>query len=60
MFVGTSYIPSMKAFLEDGKLFGRGATDDKAPVLGWINVIETMQKNNIDIPVNIKVIKLHL
>ena len=40
---------------QDGKLFGRGATDDKAPVLGWINAIETMQQLKIDLPVNMKV-----
>ena len=28
---------------KDGKLWGRGATDDKGPVLGWINVIEAFQ-----------------
>lgn len=23
-----------------GRLYGRGSTDDKGPVLGWINVME--------------------
>lgn len=27
-----------------GKMFGRGSTDDKGPVLGWINAIEAHQK----------------
>jgi nonspecific dipeptidase len=39
---------------KDGKLFGRGSTDDKGPVLGWLNVIETMQKLKIEIPINLK------
>ncbi|VDD85784.1 unnamed protein product [Enterobius vermicularis] len=39
---------------KDGKLFGRGSTDDKGPVVGWVNAIETLQKNNIEVPVNIK------
>ncbi|TKR64621.1 hypothetical protein L596_025119 [Steinernema carpocapsae] len=39
---------------KDGKLFGRGSTDDKGPVLAWINAIETMQKLNVTIPVNLK------
>ncbi|KAL3090193.1 hypothetical protein niasHS_006645 [Heterodera schachtii] len=39
---------------KDGKLFGRGSTDDKGPVLGWLNVIETMQGLGIEMPINIK------
>jgi nonspecific dipeptidase len=39
-----------------GKLFGRGSTDDKGPVLGWIHAIEAYQKNGIDLPVNLKFI----
>lgn len=27
-----------------GKLYGRGATDDKGPVAGWINALEAFQK----------------
>ncbi|VDK56378.1 unnamed protein product [Anisakis simplex] len=38
----------------DGKLFGRGSTDDKGPVVGWINVLEAFRANKIEIPVNIK------
>lgn len=38
----------------DGKMYGRGSTDDKGPVLGWINVIETFQELKMDIPVNLK------
>uniref|UniRef100_A0A914HCM5 Peptidase M20 dimerisation domain-containing protein n=1 Tax=Globodera rostochiensis TaxID=31243 RepID=A0A914HCM5_GLORO len=39
---------------KEGKLFGRGSTDDKGPVLGWLNVIETMQGLGIDMPINMK------
>jgi cytosolic nonspecific dipeptidase len=39
----------------NGQLFGRGSTDDKGPVLGWLNTIETMQKLGIEMPVNLKV-----
>lgn len=28
-----------------GKMFGRGSTDDKGPVLGWINAIEAHKKS---------------
>ena len=38
----------------DGKLWGRGSTDDKGPVLGWINAIEAYQKLDQEIPVNLK------
>jgi len=38
----------------DGKLYGRGSTDDKGPVLGWIHALEAFQKLGIDIPVNVK------
>lgn len=44
-----------KLIEKDRKLFGRGSTDDKGPVVAWVNAIETMQKLNVDIPVNIKV-----
>ncbi|KZT36279.1 CNDP dipeptidase [Sistotremastrum suecicum HHB10207 ss-3] len=37
-----------------GRLIGRGSSDDKGPVLGWLNAIEAYQKSNVEIPVNIK------
>uniref|UniRef100_A0A0N4ZX15 M20_dimer domain-containing protein n=1 Tax=Parastrongyloides trichosuri TaxID=131310 RepID=A0A0N4ZX15_PARTI len=39
---------------KDGKLYGRGSTDDKGPVLGWINALEAMKDLGIECPVNIK------
>lgn len=41
---------------KDGKLYGRGSTDDKGPVIGWINAIEVLQELKVEIPVNIKVV----
>jgi Cys-Gly metallodipeptidase DUG1 len=38
---------------EDGRMVGRGATDDKGPVLGWLNAIEAHQAAGIDFPVNL-------
>lgn len=38
---------------EDGRMLGRGATDDKGPVLGWLNAIEAHQKAGIEFPVNL-------
>ena len=41
---------------KDGKLFGRGSTDDKGPALSWLWVIEAHQKLGIELPVNIKLL----
>lgn len=38
----------------DGKLYGRGSTDDKGPVLCWLHAIEAYKALGIDIPINIK------
>lgn len=38
----------------DGRLYGRGSTDDKGPVLGWLNAVEAYVKQNICVPVNLK------
>jgi len=40
---------------KDGKLFGRGSTDDKGPVLCWIHALQAYKATGIDIPVNVKV-----
>jgi len=37
------------------KLYGRGSSDDKGPVLGWLHAIEAFQNTGTDIPVNLKV-----
>ncbi|XP_055603022.1 cytosolic non-specific dipeptidase [Uranotaenia lowii] len=39
---------------KDGKLFGRGASDDKGPVLGWIHAIEGYKAIGEELPVNLK------
>jgi len=38
---------------DKGRMYGRGSTDDKGPVLGWVNVIESHQKAGVDFPVNL-------
>ncbi|XP_008480618.1 cytosolic non-specific dipeptidase [Diaphorina citri] len=40
--------------LKDEKLYGRGASDDKGPVLGWLHAIEAFQQTKKNVPVNIK------
>ncbi|KAI2807066.1 Metallopeptidase M20 [Blomia tropicalis] len=39
---------------KNGKLFGRGSTDDKGPVLGWLHAIQAYKANGVDLPVNLK------
>lgn len=40
---------------KDGKLFGRGSTDDKGPALSWLWVVEAYQELGLDLPVNLKI-----
>ena len=37
-----------------GRLYGRGSTDDKGPVIGWINVLHAHQALKIPLPVNLR------
>lgn len=37
-------VKAILRFLFVGKLYGRGSTDDKGPVLAWFNCIEAYQK----------------
>ncbi|KYN42157.1 Cytosolic non-specific dipeptidase [Trachymyrmex septentrionalis] len=39
---------------KDGKLYGRGSTDDKGPVLCWIHALQAYKATEIEIPVNLK------
>lgn len=39
---------------KDGKLYGRGASDNKGPVVGWINAIEAYNQSQVQFPVNLK------
>lgn len=34
-------------------LYGRGATDDKGPVMGWLNVLQAHKELGLEIPVNL-------
>lgn len=40
----------------DGKLYGRGSTDDKGPALSWLWIIEAHQALGIPLPVNVKIL----
>jgi Cys-Gly metallodipeptidase DUG1 len=35
-------------------MVGRGSTDDKGPILGWINVLEAHHYNKTTLPVNLR------
>ncbi|KAM7439113.1 Metallopeptidase M20 [Porites harrisoni] len=38
----------------DSKLYGRGSTDDKGPVLAWLNAIEAYKETGNELPINLK------
>jgi len=38
---------------ETGQLIGRGSSDDKGPILGWLNVLQYHHQHNIPLPVNL-------
>ncbi|KAG8741213.1 hypothetical protein FRC10_003172 [Ceratobasidium sp. 414] len=37
------------------RLYGRGSSDDKGPLLGWVNVLEAHKALGIDLPVNLRI-----
>jgi len=39
---------------KDGKLYGRGSSDDKGPVLGWLYAINAFRETGNDLPINLK------
>lgn len=38
----------------NGRLVGRGSSDDKGPVLGWLNVLQWHFENKKELPVNFR------
>ena len=38
---------------DKGRMYGRGSTDDKGPVLGWLNVLQAHQAAGVELPVNL-------
>ena len=38
---------------DQGRMYGRGSTDDKGPVLGWLNAIHAHREAGIPLPVNL-------
>ena len=37
-----------------GRLYGRGSSDDKGPIFGWINVLDAHHTLNKPLPVNLR------
>ncbi|KAI6126764.1 CNDP dipeptidase [Pisolithus sp. B1] len=40
--------------VEGDEMYGRGSTDDKGPVMGWLNVLEAHKNLELSLPVNIR------
>lgn len=38
---------------ENDKILGRGLTDDKGPVIGWLNVLQAHKELGLELPVNL-------
>ncbi|KAI9363032.1 hypothetical protein DFJ73DRAFT_812187 [Zopfochytrium polystomum] len=38
-----------------GRMFGRGSTDDKGPILSWLWVVEAYKELGLELPVNLRV-----
>ncbi|KAK1955648.1 peptidase family M20/M25/M40 [Colletotrichum sublineola] len=45
---GWKYEPFEMTVEESGRLCGRGTSDDKGPLVGWINMIEAFQKAGLE------------
>ncbi|KAK1230508.1 hypothetical protein PQX77_006436 [Marasmius sp. AFHP31] len=39
---------------ENGQLIGRGSSDDKGPVLGWLNILQYHHEQKKELPVNFR------
>ncbi|KAF7799503.1 hypothetical protein EIP86_010738 [Pleurotus ostreatoroseus] len=39
---------------ETGRMYGRGTTDDKGPIMGWLNVLDAHHTLGVELPVNMR------
>ncbi|CCM01339.1 uncharacterized protein FIBRA_03389 [Fibroporia radiculosa] len=51
---GWKYDPWTLTETSTHQLYGRGSTDDKGPLCGWLNVLEAHKNCNLDLPVNLR------
>ena len=45
--------PFLLSIDDKGRMYGRGSTDDKGPVLGWLNVLHAHKEAGVELPVNL-------
>ncbi|KAK1976087.1 peptidase family M20/M25/M40 [Colletotrichum cereale] len=50
---GWKYEPFEMTVEENGRLCGRGTSDDKGPLIGWFNMIDAFQKADVEVPANL-------
>lgn len=50
---GWGHDPFLLTIDNQGRMHGRGSTDDKGPVLAWINSIQAYQASGQELPVNL-------
>ena len=46
--------PFTLTIADNGQLIGRGSSDDKGPILGWLNVLEAHKDLGMELPVNLR------
>ncbi|KAJ7762216.1 hypothetical protein B0H16DRAFT_529399 [Mycena metata] len=49
--------PFVLTMLPDGRLVGRGSSDDKGPVLGWLAVLQWHHETQTPLPVNLSALR---
>lgn len=55
-FKNESFEDLNKNFNEEWRLFGRSTSDDKGPIVMFLNAFDLLKKNNIELPFNVKII----
>ncbi|KAH7012996.1 peptidase family M20/M25/M40 [Ilyonectria destructans] len=50
---GWKHDPFQLTIEQDGRLCGRGTSDDKGPLVAWLNMIEAFQKCGGEVPANL-------
>ncbi|KAF6816147.1 peptidase family M20/M25/M40 [Colletotrichum musicola] len=50
---GWKHDPWALTIEDNGRLCGRGTSDDKGPLIGWLNMIEAFQRAGLDVPANL-------
>lgn len=48
--------PPFDPYVEDERLYGRGASDNKGQIWAWLCALETLRATGVDLPVNLTVL----